>query len=856
MKSFIGFWRSAFIIYFLPALDPLRVPAAAVGPEISHFSLGNGKSGIRLTPSPAVQAYNIWSSPALGLPFAEDNSGVWNGFEWSGAAPAGSAFFQVRAQQIPPDALYSTTLLNRIAYGPTPDELDRVSSLGAEGYLEEQIAPEKIFEDLSLEIDEPAPPVPIREADGWTKLVVSGVATSANPNFYIYLLDDGSAYVDDVRLVAGEVEDLAKPNLIRNGDFESALAGSWVPTENFTNSVLSTTVKHSGASSLWVKASDDGSGGGNSIVQTTQGIANGATYTLSFWYRTSSDNLVPVLRLSGASADAPETLTSQKPPYKTAWGKLSNGYGSITDLRRWHLLHGVRSQRQLLEILRQFLENHFVTQYSKTSDFLDAYYDDGANSRAAAQIELRENLKWRSSLLKPTVTFHELLKISAESPAMIIYLDTVNSRGNATRNASGQVTRRNIANENYARELCELFCFGVDHGYDQEDIVEISRVFTGWTVGYKRRANDGNPFAANLRDDPIIHPPNLGIQDFSLYWSIHYREGRHDERTKYCFYGPIQRDAQQNVTSWGQPKVVPARFGAPWAGRSYGLRITGSATTNSIQEGYQIIEHMADQPFTQEYLSVKLCRLFLHDGFRHGYDFTDGEVTPEERLVHDCMLAWENPPGGGPKGQLRPILRVILTSDLFRHHSGSLQKVKTPLEFALSTTRALRARKPDGTFTADTRGESDVTELLNDAGRMRLFDRGDPDGYPEEAPAWISAGTLTERLQFIERSLTKTSAGTSRSAPNLDPLALLKLKKPQAVRDAPAIVDYFLGILYPAEGQANLQGYRQAAIEFLNTNASGSSSPFDVLQTTSTEYENRLRAMVAFLMTTQRFQEQ
>jgi uncharacterized protein (DUF1800 family) len=530
----------------------------------------------------------------------------------------------------------------------------------------------------------------------------------------------------------------------------------------------------------------------------------------------------------------------------------------LVDLRRWHLLTAVQSKRQLLEILRQFCENHFVTQYTKASEFLAGFYKDGNEGRAATQIELRENLKWRAALLKPQVTFYDLLKISAESPAMIIYLDTVNSRGNATRDGNGQVTKRNIANENYARELCELFCFGVDNGYDQQDIVEVSRAWTGWTIGYKKREDDGNPFGANLRDDPAVQPPNSGIQDFSLYWTLHYREGRHDERTKYCFYDNIQRDAQQNVTSAGQPKLVPARFGAPWAGRPYGLRLTGSTTTNSIREGYQILQHMADQPFTQEFISVKLCRLLVHDGFHQGYDFTDSVVTPEEALVHDCMMAWENPPGGGPKGQLRAVLRVILKSELFRNHPGSLQKIKTPLEYAVSATRALRAKKADGTYTAETRGEDDLTGLLNDAGRMRLFDRGDPDGYPEEGPAWISAGTLAERLQFIERSLTKsTTAGAVRTAPDLDPVGLLKLKQPSVTTDAGAVVDYFLSILFPAEGMGNLTHYRNDAIQFLNTTSNGSvASPFSALKTNTTEYENRIRGMVSFLMTTQRFQEQ
>lgn len=860
MKIRYGFRRAAALGCWFAFGSSLVAGVDNPGPEITTFSVGGGKARVQFAPGPSVNEYSIWSAPALGLPFTQDTSGVLTGFDWRGNAPAGGAFYQVRTRTLTDEELLVTTVLNRLAYGPTPDELERVRALGADAYIEEQLAAEKIVEDLGIELDEPPAPAPIQDANGWRKIVVSGAATKDNPRFYVYVEDRGKALVDDVRLVAGPVENDALPNLLKNGDFESLtnapLSTPWEPTADFTNSIITIANKHSGNSALLIDARNGGVGGGDSIGQATTGITTGSTYTLSFWYLRSPNYLKPILRFSGATIDDTTTLTSEKADvaaFKTYFGRAANGYGSLKDVRRWHLMTAIRSKRQLLETTRQFLENHFVTQYSKTADFLAAYYDGDFAARAAAQIELRENLKWRTALLNPRVTFLDLLTISAQSPAMIIYLDTVNSRGNATFDNKGNFVSRNIANENYARELCELFCFGVDNGYDQNDIVELSRAWTGWTVGYKRRVNDDNPFGANLRDDPAVN--SGGIDDHSLFWTLHYREGRHDERVKWCFYNDIKRDANQNVTSVGQPKTVPARFGPPWAGRSYGLKLNGGTGTNTIREGYQVLAHMADQPFTQEYLSVKLCRQFVHDGFRHGYDFADDEVTPEEKLVHDCMLAWENPPNGGPKGQLRDILRVIFRSELFRSQGGSLQKVKTPLEFGVSAVRALRALKPDGTYTSDAVGTEDLTDLLNDAGRMRLFDRAEPDGYPEDGPGWISAGTLAERLQFIERSLSKTKDSAAPS-PTTDPVALLKLKRPEAVRNAEGVADFFVSILFPAEGTANLQAYRAAAVQFLNTTSGQVASPFSALATTSTDYDNRIRGMVSLLMTSQRFQEQ
>lgn len=241
MKTFLGLGTSAWIGLGYVALQLSTAAQDADAPVITHYGVDASQFGLRFAPSPATQRYSVWSSPDLGTPFVEllGSSEASVGTPWAISRTSPSAFYQVRAQQLTPGQLHATTLLQRIAYGPTPDELERVLAMGADAYLAEQLAPEKIVEDLGLEIDEPAPPPPVIGADGWRKVVVTGVSTVTSPssNFYIYLPDNGDAYLDDVRLVAGTSEDLAKPNLLQNGDFESALTGPWAPTDNFTNSV-------------------------------------------------------------------------------------------------------------------------------------------------------------------------------------------------------------------------------------------------------------------------------------------------------------------------------------------------------------------------------------------------------------------------------------------------------------------------------------------------------------------------------------------------------------------------------------------------------------------------------------------
>lgn len=72
-----------------------------------------------------------------------------------------------------------------------------------------------------------------------------------------------------------------------------------------------------------------------------------------------------------------------------------------------------------------------------------------------------------------TGNFMRFLENVSKSPAMLYWLDN-------QENVKGR------PNENFAREVMELFTMGVDNGYTERDIAEAARAFTGWTVGFKR----------------------------------------------------------------------------------------------------------------------------------------------------------------------------------------------------------------------------------------------------------------------------------------------------------------------------------------------------------------------------------
>jgi hypothetical protein len=90
------------------------------------------------------------------------------------------------------------------------------------------------------------------------------------------------------------------------------------------------------------------------------------------------------------------------------------------------------------------------------------------------------------------------------------------------------------------------------------------------------------------------------------------------------------------------------------------------------------------------------------------------------------------------------------------------------------------------------------------------------------------------------------------------PTALLKVKVPSSSwTDAGAVADFFLHILFPGEGKANLDTYKTVCVKYLNTGDDGLTQvSFSGLNPASTAYDTRIRGLAAMLMTTQRFQEQ
>src|SRR5215831_15402845 len=79
--------------------------------------------------------------------------------------------------------------------------------------------------------------------------------------------------------------------------------------------------------------------------------------------------------------------------------------------------------------------------------------------------------------------FRDLLLATARHPAMLFYLDNwMSTRADLVVRAGPQRGRQMGLNENYAREIMELHTLGVDGGYTQQDVIDVARAFTGWSI--------------------------------------------------------------------------------------------------------------------------------------------------------------------------------------------------------------------------------------------------------------------------------------------------------------------------------------------------------------------------------------
>jgi uncharacterized protein (DUF1800 family) len=220
---------------------------------------------------------------------------------------------------------------------------------------------------------------------------------------------------------------------------------------------------------------------------------------------------------SGASGDAKPTPPPVPPEVRQVQQAQQN---VMNELMQSRLLRDVDSDKQLQEVLTDFWFNHFNVFVGKgqVREYLTAYERD---------------------VIRPHVlgNFRDLLGATAHSPAMLFYLDNwQSSTPNAPAMLSPEMERRILnnprmaaaqrqqmvsrlqaaqknapkgLNENYGRELMELHTLGVDGGYTQDDVINVARAFTGWTID---RPQQGGGFVFKPQMHDTAEKTILGVK--------------------------------------------------------------------------------------------------------------------------------------------------------------------------------------------------------------------------------------------------------------------------------------------------------------------------------------------------------
>lgn len=335
--------------------------------------------------------------------------------------------------------------------------------------------------------------------------------------------------------------------------------------------------------------------------------------------------------LKADSKENPKELDPQNEKYRQLLDEYYKENGLqrpqriLAELQASRILRAVYSERQLQEVMVDFWTNHFNVFAGKGADrwLLPAYDRDTIRPNALGK-------------------FSELLTATAQSPAMLFYLDNFQSVSpNANQNnrrrlmnqempAQQQRPRRGI-NENYARELMELHTLGVDGGYTQKDVQEVARCFTGWTIFQPR----GGAAAVN---------------------ALNGEAARRNAGTFY-FNARVHDDGEKTVL---------------------GRKISSGG---GFKDGLTVLDILAHHPSTAKFIATKLVRYFVSD-------------TPPPALVDRVAAAFTK-----SDGDIRETLKAIFLSNEFNSPEAYRAKIKRPFELVVSALRTLGADTNGGPQT-------------------------------------------------------------------------------------------------------------------------------------------------------------
>jgi len=491
--------------------------------------------------------------------------------------------------------------LNRLTFGPGPGDIERVNAMGLDKWIDLQLHPDKIDDSAlaarlepfgtlrmtSWELARMFPPGPVIRAVMDGKLSMPSDPTErAIYQLQIAKLEDRQERKEaKLQPAAANVT----PGMTSKNDSDEAAAKA-------PEAMMDPAEEARRGDAMFADA------------EAQQLMAMAPEQRLNAILKLSTADQRALI--SEVKGNQREKILDGVPPQQRELMMAMNNPQQVVneELLQAKLLRAIYSERQLQEVMTDFWFNHFNVFIGKGADryMLADYERDVIRPHALGK-------------------FEDLLVATAQSPAMLFYLDNWLSVGPNSDVANGirahgsnkdfkkrekqngpvkqAKGKRNGLNENYGRELMELHTLGVNGGYTQKDVTEVAKVLTGWTL---KQPREGGGFQFDER----MHEPG--------------------------------------------DKVV------------MGHRIK----PNGEKEGYEVLHILAHNPSTAKFICTKLAMRFVSD-------------DPPPALVQSMSQTFLK-----KDGDIREVMKTMLKSPEFWAPDAYRAKVKTPLEFVASAARA------------------------------------------------------------------------------------------------------------------------------------------------------------------------
>ncbi len=346
----------------------------------------------------------------------------------------------------------------------------------------------------------------------------------------------------------------------------------------------------------------------------------------------------------------------------------------LTELTEQKILRAAFSERQLEEVMTDFWFNHF-----------NVFAGKGATQQYLTEYE--------RDVIRPRAfgKFRDLLGAVAQSPAMLFYLDNWQSADPDAQNMRPQ-----------ARQ-------GGFFGRPGRN----GRIGARFPMPVPQR-NPQNPNAQNAPRQKRGLNENYGRELMELH-------------TLGVDGGYTQQDVVAVARAFTGWTIVAPREGGSFRfePRIHDARekiVLGQKIKagGDQSDGERVLDILAKHPATAKFISTKLVRRFVAD-------------TPPPTLVDRAAAKFRE-----TDGDIREVVRTILTSPELFATGAYRAKVKSPLEFVVSAVRAT------GTDVSDAMPLAQAVRQLG----MPLYMCQPPTGYPDKAEAWVNTGALLNRMNF------------------------------------------------------------------------------------------------------------